>query len=114
HAGHKGVQLADGKWLSERLLGVQVLLLAGCQGDRIGDWLGVVPFVITIDAAIGHDDAAVLCEHFWIGIRPGSGAERCAGCRITTFKIAMQLIKLNRTCPLLSTYSCVWQNIYNH
>ncbi|MFM7173458.1 MAG: hypothetical protein ACKO4U_10550, partial [Caldilinea sp.] len=74
HAGHKGVQLADGKWLSERLLGVQVLLLAGCQGDRIGDWLGVVPFVITIDAAIGHDDAAVLCEHFWIGIRPGSGA----------------------------------------
>jgi hypothetical protein len=42
----------------------------------------VVPFVITIDAAIGHDDAAVLCEHFWIGIRPGSGAGRCAGCRI--------------------------------
>ena len=75
HAGHEGVQLADGEvdgeWLSERLLGVQVLLLAGCQGDRIGDWLGVVPFVITIDAAIGHDDAAVLCEHFWMGIGQG-------------------------------------------
>jgi len=52
-------------------LGVQVLLLAGCHGDRIGDWLGVVPHVVTLDEAIGHDDAAVLCEHFWSGI--GSG-----------------------------------------
>jgi hypothetical protein len=72
---YAGVQLADGEgdgeWLSERLLGVQVLLLAGCQGDRVGDWLSVVPFVITIDAALGHDDAAVLCEHFWMGIGQG-------------------------------------------
>jgi hypothetical protein len=76
HADHAGVQLADGAvdgdWLSERLLGVQVLLVAGCQGDRIGDWLGVVPHVVTLDAAIGHDDAAVLCKHFWTGIGQGA------------------------------------------
>lgn len=75
HANQGGVALAggavDGDWLSERLLGVQVLLLAGCHGDRIGDWLGVVPHVVTLDAAIGHDDAAVLCEHFWTGIGRG-------------------------------------------
>ena len=63
----------DGEWLSERLLGVQVLLLAGCEGDRVGDWLGVVPYVVTLDEAIGHDDAAVLCEHFWTGIGKGEG-----------------------------------------
>ncbi len=38
HAGPAGIDLAggavDGEWLSERLLGVQVLLLAGCEGDR--------------------------------------------------------------------------------
>jgi hypothetical protein len=77
HADHAGVQLADGAvdgdWLSERLLGVQVLLLAGCHGDRLGDWLGVVPHVVTLDEAIGHDDAAVLCEHFWTGIGKGDG-----------------------------------------
>ena len=61
----------DGDWRSERLLGVQVLLLAGCQSDRMGDWLGVVPCVVTLDEAIGHDDAAVLCEHFWTGIGQG-------------------------------------------
>lgn len=75
HADHTGIALAgggvDGDWLSERLLGVQVLLLAGCQSDRMGDWLGVVPCVVTLDEAIGHDDAAVLCEHFWTGIGQG-------------------------------------------
>ena len=39
---------------------------------RLGDWLGVVPHVVTLDAAIGHDDAAVLCEHFWTGIGQGA------------------------------------------
>jgi len=77
HAGPAGIDLAggavDGEWLSERLLGVQVLLLAGCEGDRVGDWLGVVPYVVTLDEAIGHDDAAVLCEHFWTGIGKGEG-----------------------------------------
>ena len=75
HAGPAGIDLADGRvdgnWLSERLLGVQVLLLAGCEGDRVGDWLGVVPYVVTLDEAIGHDDAAVLCEHFWTAIGRG-------------------------------------------
>ena len=76
-AGPAGVDLVggavDGDWLSEQLMGVQVLLLAGCQSDRIGDWLGVVPYVVTLNEAIGHNDAAVLCEHFWTGIGRGEG-----------------------------------------
>lgn len=57
HANHAAIALADGAvdgdWLSERLLGVQVLLLAGCHGDRLGDWLGVMPHVVTLDEAMG-------------------------------------------------------------
>jgi hypothetical protein len=80
HAGHDGVAfadgLADGDWLSERLCGVRVLLLAGCQGDAVGDWLGVVPHVITLSEDISHADAALLTEHFWKGIGRGLDPDR--------------------------------------
>lgn len=69
HAGHAGIQLddglADGDWLSARLLGVSVLLLGACNGDRVGDWLKVVEHVITVDDEIAHGDAALLTQHFW-------------------------------------------------
>ena len=90
HASAAGVQfvdgLVDGDWLSERLLGVEVLLLAGCSGDSVGDWLGVVPHVVTLGEEIGHGDAATLTEGFWTRIARGEepgraleGAlERCA------------------------------------
>ena len=38
-----------------------------------GDWLGVVPYAISVNEAIGAEDAAVLTQHFWQGI--GSGLE---------------------------------------
>ncbi|MFN8463933.1 MAG: hypothetical protein U0X20_00220 [Caldilineaceae bacterium] len=79
HADHEGVAFADGtadgNWLSERLCGVRVLLLAGCQGDWVGDWLGVVPHVITLSEEISHADAALLTEHFWKGIGHGLDAD---------------------------------------
>jgi len=50
------------------------LLSARMRSDRIGDWLGVVPYVVTLDEAIGGSDAAVLAEHFWTGIGRGEGA----------------------------------------
>jgi hypothetical protein len=72
HASPDGVEfadgLADGNWLSERLFGVRIMLLASCRGDTIGDWLGVVPHVITLSEDITHEDAAVLTQHFWHNI----------------------------------------------
>lgn len=80
HASEAGVQFADGvvdgNWLSERLLGVRVMLLAGCEGDGVGDWLGVVPHVITLSEEISHEDAALLTEHFWRGIGLGLDPDR--------------------------------------
>lgn len=60
--------IADGNWLSERLLGVRVLVLASCESDNLGDWLDVVPHVITFRSAITHEDAGVLTRHFWHNI----------------------------------------------
>ncbi|MFN8464566.1 MAG: hypothetical protein U0X20_03410 [Caldilineaceae bacterium] len=80
HASPAGVEFADGiaegSWLSERLFGVRIMLLASCQGDSIGDWLGVVPHVITLSEDISHEDAAVLTQHFWhnIGLNMEPGA----------------------------------------
>lgn len=75
HAGPQGVMLADGlvdgAWLSERLAGVDVLLLAGCAADGVGDWLGVVPHVVTLAEEIGGEDARTLTLHFWTGIGRG-------------------------------------------
>ena len=72
HTSAQGVEFvdgpADGNWLSERLAGVRVLLLASCAGDELGDWLGVVPFVVTLNEAISHEDAAALAHHFWQGV----------------------------------------------
>jgi hypothetical protein len=80
HASPAGVEfadgVADGSWLSERLFGVRVMLLASCRGDSVGDWLGVVPHVITLREDISHEDAAVLTQHFWhnIGLSMEPGA----------------------------------------
>ena len=80
HASPEGVEfadgVADGNWLSERLFGVRIMLLASCRGDSIGDWLGVVPHVITLSEDISHEDAAVLTQHFWhnIGLSMEPGA----------------------------------------
>jgi hypothetical protein len=80
HASPDGVEfadgVADGSWLSERLFGVRIMLLASCRGESIGDWLGVVPHVITLSEDITHEDAAVLTQHFWhnIGLSMEPGA----------------------------------------
>ncbi|MFN8445932.1 MAG: hypothetical protein U0175_34395 [Caldilineaceae bacterium] len=75
HTNGKEIQLADtnvtGAWLSERLLGVQILLLAGCHGDLIGDLLGVVPYVVTVMEEIDHHQARLLTEGFWSEIAEG-------------------------------------------
>jgi hypothetical protein len=80
HASREGVEfadgVADGSWLSERLFGVRIMLLASCEGDSVGEWLGVVPHVITLSEEITHEDAAALTQHFWhnIGLNMEPGA----------------------------------------
>lgn len=75
HASAEGIEFADGlvdgNWLSERLLGVRVLLLACCQGDSLGDWLGVVPYVVSLREDVPHEDVVLLAQHFWQGIGLG-------------------------------------------
>ncbi len=75
HASPQGVELrdgiADGAWLSATLAGVEVLLIAGCRGTLVGDWLKVVPYVLTLSDVVSHADAAALTEHFWRGIGLG-------------------------------------------
>lgn len=75
HASAEGVQFADGpadgNWLSERLFGVEVLLLAACESEWVGDWLSVVPHAITLSDQIANEDAAALTQHFWHNIGLG-------------------------------------------
>ena len=61
-------RLADGTWLRQRLPGVRIMLLAAWEGDGAGDWLQVVPHVITLRAGISREDAAVLTQRFWHNI----------------------------------------------
>lgn len=79
HAGPNGVQFADGKvdgvWLSEVLKDVEVLVLAGCEASFVGDYLGVVPFVITMAEPIDNHDASVFTELFWASIGNGVDPE---------------------------------------
>lgn len=67
--------VADADWLSQHLQGVQVLVLAGCNGDELGDWLGVVPYVVTIREAEPADDAASFAKLFWTEIVGGASPD---------------------------------------
>ncbi len=79
HGGPEGIALADGlvdgAWLSTYLQGVQVLLLAACQGQTVGEWLAVVPHVVTFSDNVGHGDAAVFAKNFWRAIARGDSPD---------------------------------------
>jgi hypothetical protein len=63
---------ADGDWLSSRLLGVEVLVLAGCAASDVGDWLGVVPYVISFGEAVENRAAAWFVRAFWSSLAAGA------------------------------------------
>lgn len=79
HAGEEGVALADdlvsGQWLSENMSGVEILVINGCESDVVADWVGLVPFVVSMREAVPNGDAANFCEAFWQGIGEGLNAE---------------------------------------
>lgn len=75
HAGPMGLafqgETVDAAWLSENLKNVQVLLINGCQSDEVGDWIGVVPTVVTMREQITHEDAAQFAKLFWAAVASG-------------------------------------------
>lgn len=75
HSNGSEIALADtwvdGTWLSERLQDVEILFLAGCHGDLIGDLLSIVPCVVTVTEEISHHHAMLLAESFWSEIALG-------------------------------------------
>ncbi len=82
HASAEGIRLSDGladpEWLADRLDGVEVLLIAGCEGDNIGDVLaGIARYVITMTEPVtnatrpGLSDIGVFAETFWRAIQQG-------------------------------------------
>lgn len=79
HAGPEGLLfgdgLATGKWLSEHLAGVEVMVIAGCESDAPGDWVSVVPAVVSMREKISHQESSIFTELFWQAIGEGLPAE---------------------------------------
>lgn len=79
HAGDGGIFLGperiDGLKFSEILDGVEILLIAGCEGNEIGDWIGRVAHVITISEQVAHKDASLFARAFWTQIGNGKNPD---------------------------------------
>lgn len=79
HAGPMGLafqgEAVDAAWLSENLKSVKVLLINGCESDQVGDWIGVVPTVVTMRESITHEDAAQFAKLFWSAVARGVAPE---------------------------------------
>lgn len=78
HSDQDGLFFADAKvswnWLSERLAGVQVLMLAGCSNDLLADKLRVVDTVVSVRAReIQNNDASQFVEAFWVTVLSANG-----------------------------------------
>jgi hypothetical protein len=61
----------SGERLSGVLNGVEVIMVAGCDSDLLGDLLGVAPSVVTFREPVRHDAAALAAKLFWGGIGRG-------------------------------------------
>ena len=74
HAGPEGIEL-DRKVkpaeLSELLRGVRVAVFMGCQTAEIGDFLAVIPAVVSFREVVPHDEAWQFSLLFWRAIGDG-------------------------------------------
>lgn len=68
-----GSRIVDVAWLSSILDGVIVLLVAGADSSYVGEFLGVVPYVVSMRGDIAHRDAALFARAFWTEIGRGMG-----------------------------------------
>lgn len=73
----QGYQLIDGivdaQWLASVLQGVIIMVVAGSDSSTVGDLLGVVPYVITMNDKVLPRDAAIFTRNFWTSIGKGLG-----------------------------------------
>jgi hypothetical protein len=78
HSGPEGLQFSDGMasglWLSQHLAGVEIAVLAGCEGDRVADLLGVVPAVVSMREEVDNRDASIFAGAFWLAVGMGMDA----------------------------------------
>lgn len=68
-----GKQIVNATWLSSILEGVLILVVAGTDSDYVGEFLGVVPYVITMSGSISHREAATFSRAFWLEVGKGIG-----------------------------------------
>ena len=66
----------SGERLSGVLNGVEVIMVAGCDSDLLGDLLGVASSVVTFREPVRHESAALAAKLFWTGIGKGLGARQ--------------------------------------
>jgi len=75
HADVSGVAfadgMADGLWLSRHLKGVDLLVLAACQSNRVANLLSVVPVVVSMRASLDNTDARIFALAFWRAVGEG-------------------------------------------
>lgn len=78
HSGPQGLVFADGvatgMWLSQHLAGVDIMVLAGCEGDQVADLLRVVPAVVSMREAVSNRDATIFAGAFWSAVGSGMNA----------------------------------------
>lgn len=71
-----GNQIVDLTWLSSILEDVVVMLVAGADSSYIGEFLGVVPYVLTVEGSIPSRDMASFSRLFWAEIGRGMGPSK--------------------------------------
>jgi len=75
HSGPNGLIFSDGVasglWLSQQLAGVEIAVLAGCEGDQVADLLGVVPAVISMREEVLNREASKFTALFWTAVGQG-------------------------------------------
>lgn len=75
----EGIQFSEGivgdRWVSKRLEGLEVLLLARYSGEGDPAWARAVPCVITVDAGCEEEALAAFTQAFWEAIGGGEEPE---------------------------------------
>lgn len=76
HSAPEGIEIGREElitpdWLSDNLKSVEVLFINGCRSDAVGDWIGVVPTVVTMREDVSHEDAAQFARLFWSAVADG-------------------------------------------
>ena len=71
-----GGQIVDVNWLSTILQDVLVLLVAGADSSYVGEFLGVVPYVVTVEGGVPTRELSSFSRLFWSEIARGIGPGR--------------------------------------